>query len=353
MRSRVGNPLFRTVLSAASVAEDDLGFGGAPPRDEQLRDANLRLRSLLPSLAGVARHDVFAVANAAGELIYTRVAPERFGDSLASACRRSRRRRKAKRPRRSGASPRTCPPNLRSRRCRRRAPSMRSWPSRWCSATSCTGWCWSAPASIATRSTRCARSPACTWRCSATTRTSSRRSAQRRARRSSRSSRKRRSAVRMPVSRRHASGSSPASAGWSRARRSFRAKSASASCCSRRSTPNWVSCARSSGASSGSAPRSSRWRSASRSCWPAASPTRGANSRVQRARRRGRSRHARRRHHRRRTRAARRQLQPDGRGPARARPHPPHLRATCLAGSRRRAAAASRGARAARRASRP
>ena len=80
----VGNPLFRTVLSAASVAEDDLGFGGAPPRDEQLRDANLRLRSLLPSLAGVARHDVFAVANAAGELIYTRAAPERFGDSVAS-----------------------------------------------------------------------------------------------------------------------------------------------------------------------------------------------------------------------------------------------------------------------------
>ncbi|MBS1104643.1 MAG: hypothetical protein H6Q91_145 [Deltaproteobacteria bacterium] len=78
----VGNPLFRTVLSAASVAEDDLGFGGAPSRDEQLRDANLRLRSLLPSLAGVARHDVFAVTNAAGELIYTRAAPERFGDSL-------------------------------------------------------------------------------------------------------------------------------------------------------------------------------------------------------------------------------------------------------------------------------
>jgi class 3 adenylate cyclase len=80
----IGNPLFRTVLSAASVAEDDLGFGGAPSRDEQLRDANLRLRSLLPSLAGVSRHDVFVVTNAAAELIYTRVAPERFGDSLAS-----------------------------------------------------------------------------------------------------------------------------------------------------------------------------------------------------------------------------------------------------------------------------
>ena len=76
------NPVFRTVLSTVSVAEDDLGFGGAPPRDEQLRDANLRLRSLLPSLAVASRHDVFAVASAAGELVYTRVDPERFGDSL-------------------------------------------------------------------------------------------------------------------------------------------------------------------------------------------------------------------------------------------------------------------------------
>ena len=76
------NPVFRTILSTVSVAEDDLGFGGAPPRDEQLRDANLRLRSLLPSLAVASRHDVFAVASAAGELVYTRVDPERFGASL-------------------------------------------------------------------------------------------------------------------------------------------------------------------------------------------------------------------------------------------------------------------------------
>ncbi len=76
------NPVFRTVLSTVSVAEDDLGFGGAPPREEQLRDGNLRLRSLLPSLAVASRHDVFVVASAAGELVYTRADPERFGDSL-------------------------------------------------------------------------------------------------------------------------------------------------------------------------------------------------------------------------------------------------------------------------------
>jgi adenylate cyclase len=79
----MGNPQFRTVLSSASVAEDDLGFGGGPSREEILRDANLRLRSLLPSLAIAGRHDVFAVASAAGQLVYTRTAPERFGDALA------------------------------------------------------------------------------------------------------------------------------------------------------------------------------------------------------------------------------------------------------------------------------
>jgi class 3 adenylate cyclase len=78
----MGNPLFRTVLSTASVAPDDLGFGGGVSHEEQLRDANLRLRSLLPSLAAASRHDVFAVANAAGELIYTRADPARFGASL-------------------------------------------------------------------------------------------------------------------------------------------------------------------------------------------------------------------------------------------------------------------------------
>lgn len=78
----MANPQFRSVLSSASVAEDDLGFGGGPSRHEQLADANLRLRSLLPSLSIARRHDVFVVASAAGELIYSRAAPERFGASL-------------------------------------------------------------------------------------------------------------------------------------------------------------------------------------------------------------------------------------------------------------------------------
>jgi adenylate cyclase len=77
-----GNPLFRTVLSSASVAEDDLGFGGGAPAEERLRDANLRLRSLLPSLAIAERHAVFAVATASGELIYSRTEPDRFGASI-------------------------------------------------------------------------------------------------------------------------------------------------------------------------------------------------------------------------------------------------------------------------------
>lgn len=78
----MSNTVFRTVLSSATVAEDDLGFGGGPSREEQLRDANLRLRSLLPTLAVTERHDVFAVATAAGELIYSHADPRYFGDSL-------------------------------------------------------------------------------------------------------------------------------------------------------------------------------------------------------------------------------------------------------------------------------
>lgn len=80
----MANPQFRTVLSSASIAVvDDLGFGGGPSQQELLADANLRLRSLLPSLAIAERHAVFAVTSAKGELVFTRGAPERFGDSLA------------------------------------------------------------------------------------------------------------------------------------------------------------------------------------------------------------------------------------------------------------------------------
>jgi adenylate cyclase len=75
------HPLFRTVLSTAS-AEDDLGFGGLPSLGDRMRDANLRLRSLLPSLPLAERHEVFAVASAGGELIFDKLDPERFGDDL-------------------------------------------------------------------------------------------------------------------------------------------------------------------------------------------------------------------------------------------------------------------------------
>jgi len=80
----MANTQFRTVLSSASIAAvDDLGFGGGPSPQDLLQDANLRLRSLLPSLAIADRHSVFAVTSAKGDLVYTRAAPERFGDSLA------------------------------------------------------------------------------------------------------------------------------------------------------------------------------------------------------------------------------------------------------------------------------
>jgi class 3 adenylate cyclase len=76
------NPQFRTILSTASLAHADLGFGGGEPAGEALRDANLRLRSLAPSLAVFADSDVVLVANAAGELLYSRAEPDRFGDGL-------------------------------------------------------------------------------------------------------------------------------------------------------------------------------------------------------------------------------------------------------------------------------
>jgi class 3 adenylate cyclase len=76
------NPLFRTVLSTASMAGGDLGFGGLPSAEDALRDANLRLRSLLPSLAIAQRNEVFVVASADAALLFGRAEPERFGDDL-------------------------------------------------------------------------------------------------------------------------------------------------------------------------------------------------------------------------------------------------------------------------------
>jgi len=73
----------RTVLSTASVASADMGFGAGQDAGDRLRDANLRVRSLLPSIPLAQRSDVFLVASRAGELVYSKADPERVGDDLA------------------------------------------------------------------------------------------------------------------------------------------------------------------------------------------------------------------------------------------------------------------------------
>jgi class 3 adenylate cyclase len=72
----------RTVLSTVSVAAADLGFGEAPDAESRLHDANLRVRSLLPSIALAQRSDVFLVASRSGELVYSKADPGRAGDPL-------------------------------------------------------------------------------------------------------------------------------------------------------------------------------------------------------------------------------------------------------------------------------
>lgn len=79
------NPQLRSILSTASLAESDLGFGPEPSpdaQDEALRDANLRLQSALPSLALRDSQRVFAVASATGELLYSKADPDRYGQDL-------------------------------------------------------------------------------------------------------------------------------------------------------------------------------------------------------------------------------------------------------------------------------
>lgn len=79
------NPQLRSILSTASLAESDLGFGPEPSpdaQDEALRDANLRLQSALPSLALHDSQRVFAVASATGELLYSKADPDRYGQDL-------------------------------------------------------------------------------------------------------------------------------------------------------------------------------------------------------------------------------------------------------------------------------
>ena len=76
------HPLLRTVLSTASIAEEDLGLGGEPDPGSSLEDANLRLRSLLPSVPIAQRSDAFLVASRSGELVYSKADPARAGDEL-------------------------------------------------------------------------------------------------------------------------------------------------------------------------------------------------------------------------------------------------------------------------------
>jgi adenylate cyclase len=76
------NPQFRPILATASLAAADLGFGDGSERADPLHDANLRLNSLVPSLALFAKSDIVLVANAAGELLYSKDEPQRFGDDL-------------------------------------------------------------------------------------------------------------------------------------------------------------------------------------------------------------------------------------------------------------------------------
>lgn len=79
------NPQLRSILSTASLAGSDLGFGPEPSpaaQGEALRDANLRLQSALPSLALHDSQRVFAVASATGELLYSKADPDRYGQDL-------------------------------------------------------------------------------------------------------------------------------------------------------------------------------------------------------------------------------------------------------------------------------
>jgi adenylate cyclase len=76
------NPQLRTILSTASLASADLGFGGAAAPEDALHDANLRLQSALPSLAAEDKLVVFALADAQGRLLYSRADPERYGEDL-------------------------------------------------------------------------------------------------------------------------------------------------------------------------------------------------------------------------------------------------------------------------------
>jgi class 3 adenylate cyclase len=78
----MSNPQFRTILSTASVGTEDFGFGSPTDQNEVLKDANLRLNSLLPFLPIYQKSDIFLVTNSDGELLFTKADPNEFGKNL-------------------------------------------------------------------------------------------------------------------------------------------------------------------------------------------------------------------------------------------------------------------------------
>jgi adenylate cyclase len=78
----ISNAQFRAILSTASVSGDDMGFGADYKEGVILKDAYLRLYSILPFLPMYRETDIFIVTNAEGKLLFSKASPERFGDDL-------------------------------------------------------------------------------------------------------------------------------------------------------------------------------------------------------------------------------------------------------------------------------
>jgi adenylate cyclase len=76
------NAHFRAILSTSSVSGDDMGFGEAGKEGVLLKEAYLRLYSILPFLSMYRETDIFIVTNAEGKLLFSKASLERFGDDL-------------------------------------------------------------------------------------------------------------------------------------------------------------------------------------------------------------------------------------------------------------------------------
>lgn len=80
------NAHFRSVLSTSSVSGDDMGFGEVGKEGVLLKEAYLRLYSILPFLSMYREADIFIVTNAEGKLLFSKASLERFGDDLTNLC---------------------------------------------------------------------------------------------------------------------------------------------------------------------------------------------------------------------------------------------------------------------------